>query len=88
MFNCFPRDKSKLAVYNSSSHNLKRITVGELITMSLGCLEKLPLNSAMWYPNNSARNSALVYNIEAILLHMLPAMIIDGILKLSGRKSV
>ncbi|XP_043285674.1 putative fatty acyl-CoA reductase CG5065 [Venturia canescens] len=73
-------------VYNCSSADTKNITLQELINMGLKYNEQIPLEGCLWKPSTIRTNEKIVYYILMLFLHLLPAIFIDGLLKMSGRK--
>ncbi|KAL1139603.1 hypothetical protein AAG570_006585 [Ranatra chinensis] len=51
-------------------------------------LNEIPLNNVVWYPGGSMKRSKLLHQICVIFLHLIPALILDGIIYLSGNKPV
>uniref|UniRef100_A0AAG5CS63 Fatty acyl-CoA reductase n=1 Tax=Anopheles atroparvus TaxID=41427 RepID=A0AAG5CS63_ANOAO len=49
-----------------------------------GCLHKYPLKSAIWYPRLKFMNSLLLYKVASIFVHILPALVLDTVLRLTG----
>ncbi|XP_017879692.1 putative fatty acyl-CoA reductase CG5065 [Ceratina calcarata] len=74
------------SVYNGSSHSIKRINIRELNALGLRMSEKMPLDNVIWYPRTSFATNAVSHYIMTLLYHVLPALFLDEILKLSGRK--
>uniref|UniRef100_A0A336L5U1 Fatty acyl-CoA reductase n=1 Tax=Culicoides sonorensis TaxID=179676 RepID=A0A336L5U1_CULSO len=51
-------------------------------------LHSNPIKSAVWYPNIKFHSSLIMYKISAILLHFLPAIVLDFLLKLGGSRPI
>jgi len=49
---------------------------------------EIPLERIVWTPNVMYINNFVLFYILTILLHILPAMLADLILKLSGRRAM
>ncbi|XP_076630983.1 putative fatty acyl-CoA reductase CG5065 [Colletes latitarsis] len=75
-------------VYNSTSHDIRRIVHKEMVTMGMRCNRRTPLEGIIWYPRTFLTNNRALYYVLTLLLHILPAMLIDGVLKLTGRKPI
>jgi hypothetical protein len=73
-------------VYNSASHTVKRITVAELSETGLKMTEEIPLNSILWKPSVIITKHQAWYYVNVIFLHLIPGLLIDGLIKLSGNK--
>jgi len=54
----------------------------------MGCKanEENPLNSIMWKPSVMTTKYHAWYYVTLIFLHLIPGLLIDGLMKLSGRK--
>ncbi|XP_043266363.1 putative fatty acyl-CoA reductase CG5065 [Colletes gigas] len=75
-------------VYNCTSHDIRRIVNKELVAMGMRINRKLPLDGIIWYPRTLLTNNRVLYYLLTLLFHILPAMLIDGVLKLTGRKPI
>lgn len=58
----------------------KIIEVGKEIT------NEVPLDRVLWAPGGGMTSSRLLNFIKVILYHIIPAMIIDQMIKFSGNK--
>jgi fatty acyl-CoA reductase len=47
-------------------------------------LHKYPLKSAVWYPEFKLLPSLLLFRISAIFVHVIPAYILDAIIRIAG----
>ncbi|KAL2712562.1 LOW QUALITY PROTEIN: fatty acyl-CoA reductase 1-like isoform X2 [Vespula squamosa] len=79
-------EKRETTVYNVSSYSLKKLSIRDLVTISLEVNRKNPLENPIWYPNLSITNSYTYYYINVLLFQVFPALILDQILKLTGHK--
>jgi hypothetical protein len=73
-------------VYNSAAHPIKGITLGDWTETSLKVIEEIPLNSIMWKPSVIITKYQAWYYVNVIFLHLIPGLLIDGLIKLSGNK--
>jgi hypothetical protein len=73
-------------VYNSGGHPIKAITLGEYFETGLKIFEEIPIDGSIWNPNACIIKNHIWYIANVIFLHLLPGLLIDGLLKLSGRK--
>jgi hypothetical protein len=48
--------------------------------------EEIPLNSIMWKPRVHSTKHQVWYYVNVIFLHLLPGLLIDGLLKICGKK--
>lgn len=51
-------------------------------------LHAYPMRSAVWYPGLKFHSTLLMFKISAIFLHFLPALVLDLVLKLSGKRPI
>jgi fatty acyl-CoA reductase len=73
-------------VYNSAAHELKRITIADVSKIGLKLAEEIPLTSIMWKPSVIITKYQAWYYVTVILLHLIPGLLFDGLIKLSGNK--
>ncbi|XP_029038094.2 putative fatty acyl-CoA reductase CG5065 [Osmia bicornis bicornis] len=73
-------------VYNCASYQVRRIVNQELVSMGLRINEKIPLEGTIWYPRTLLTSNRFIHYVMTLFVHLLPALAIDGVLKLSGRK--
>ena len=52
----------------------------------LKVIEEIPLSSILWKPNLHITKYQAWYYVNVIFLHVVPGLLIDGLLKLSGKK--
>ncbi|XP_035718298.1 fatty acyl-CoA reductase 1-like [Vespa mandarinia] len=76
----------KVEVYNVSSYKIKKISINEMVRMSLKINTINPLENPIWYPHLSITVCYMYYYICVIIFQVFPALILDQILKFSGRK--
>ncbi|RLU20288.1 hypothetical protein DMN91_006895 [Ooceraea biroi] len=67
-------------IYNCS--DLTHVSIKKFADISARLLEQIPFEKMIWMPSNSTTSNYLKYYILIILLHIMPALFIDGILKL------
>ncbi|KAI5640098.1 male sterility protein domain-containing protein [Phthorimaea operculella] len=75
-----------IPIYNCCASNLNNITMGELVKVGLKIAQNYPLNDMMWNIGGSITTSRTLHYIKVILLHLLPAIFVDTLLWLMGRK--
>jgi hypothetical protein len=63
-----------------------KVTLDQVIKLGLKCNEEIPLNGVIWKPNGSVTKCKVWYYLNVIFLHLIPGLLIDGLLKLGGRK--
>ncbi|XP_069702748.1 fatty acyl-CoA reductase 1-like [Periplaneta americana] len=76
-------------VYHLTSSSEFQITWAEIIDRGRRIVtEKVPLNGVVWYPGGSMKKSKLLHNICVFFFHLLPAILLDTLIFLSGNKPV
>lgn len=58
----------------------------EITKMGFELVKDIPLEGVVWTPNTILTDNSFTHYILTILLHILPAMLIDLILKLTGHQ--
>ncbi|XP_072948526.1 fatty acyl-CoA reductase 1-like [Epargyreus clarus] len=78
-----------IPIYNCCSGNLNTITIQEIIDYGLQLAEVMPSNDMLWNVSSSiVTTSKLIYMIKVYLFHLLPALLVDSILWLLGKKTL
>ncbi|XP_014270336.1 putative fatty acyl-CoA reductase CG5065 [Halyomorpha halys] len=77
--------KGDVDVYNAASRS-KGITNGEMIKLSQKVNYKYPINEVLWYPSLASTKSEVCFKYQAILKHFLPAVVVDQVFKMIGKK--
>jgi hypothetical protein len=73
-------------VHNSTVHGTKKVTFAELNEIEVKAAEEIPLNNIMWKPSMVVTKYQAWYYVNVIFLHLIPGLLIDGLIKLSGNK--
>ncbi|XP_026322634.1 fatty acyl-CoA reductase 1-like, partial [Hyposmocoma kahamanoa] len=73
-------------IYNCCASNLNNITMGELVEVGRQISESYPLNDMLWSVGGSITSSKTYHYAKVLLFHLLPAIFVDTILWLLGRK--
>jgi len=60
--------------------------VAEVIEVGCKMTEDIPFNSIMWKPGALTTKYHAWYYVSVIFLHLIPGLLIDGLIKLSGNK--
>lgn len=76
----------ELPVYNSSTSTIRSLSMEGIVTSSKEMAEDTPLEKMIWAPGGSIARFRITNYIKTVLLHILPAILIDYGLKLTGRK--
>ncbi|XP_038219949.1 fatty acyl-CoA reductase 1-like [Zerene cesonia] len=72
-------------VYHCSSSHMKTMTLGEIIEHGKEIIKEVPLDKMMWISDGGVTKSRLVYNMKVLILHLLPALLVDLLLSVSGK---
>ncbi|XP_076178028.1 putative fatty acyl-CoA reductase CG5065 [Ptiloglossa arizonensis] len=73
-------------VYNFTSYDIRRLTNRELVAMGMRVNREMPLEGIIWYPRTYLTTNRFLHYVLTMLLHVLPALLLDGVLKLTGRQ--
>ncbi|CAD1473548.1 unnamed protein product, partial [Heterotrigona itama] len=68
-------------IYNGSSYQIHHINVKEVTMLGLQLNEKMPFEGIIWYPRVILTPNRLLHYVLTLFMHVLPALIIDEILK-------
>jgi fatty acyl-CoA reductase len=74
------------SVYNVSSGNKKHITIKTLLDDGMEIMAENPLNNMLWKPYVYITENRIIYYWRMILVHLIPALLVDSLLKLAGKK--
>jgi len=80
------RETSQPAVYNSTAHTIKGIKMADLSEINFKLVEEIPFNNIMWKPGAITTKYQAWNYVNVIFLHLIPGLLIDGLIKLSGNK--
>lgn len=75
-------------VYNCSSSQMKPMNIHNIVQIGLDLTRDVPLDNIIWKPQTTITNSYLMYYILVLLLHILPAILLDTIMKLFGIRPI
>ncbi|KAL6443248.1 hypothetical protein ACFW04_002874 [Cataglyphis niger] len=75
-------------IYNCSSYDIKKINISNLIKMGFQITKEVPLDNIIWSPGTTIITSRSLYFILVLIMHILPALFIDGIMKLFGVRPI
>ncbi|KAL0103252.1 hypothetical protein PUN28_017513 [Cardiocondyla obscurior] len=85
----------KLALTNSTTDskffvlncvNQFPMAYGSTVKLLFSVLHEIPFERPLWVPNTILTDNLLIFYVLTILLHILPAIMIDSILYVSGRR--
>lgn len=77
---------SALLVFNSSSGNMKRIMHHENTRIALSVVREVPYDSVMWNTEVIITDSFFLFYVLSMLWQILPAFLMDLILKCFNRQ--
>ncbi|XP_046651716.1 LOW QUALITY PROTEIN: putative fatty acyl-CoA reductase CG5065 [Daphnia pulicaria] len=80
------KSSDRIRVYNCSSGSLNPIIWRDFRNWGLRGVHEFPCKEIMRYPNIKLQTNRLLFNIEIILYHHVPALFFDTIALLFGRK--
>ncbi|CAK1546456.1 unnamed protein product [Leptosia nina] len=73
-------------VYHCSTSHMKTMTIGEIIEHGKEILKEVPLDNMLWISDGGVTKSRLEYNLKVLILHLLPAILVDIILRIVGKQ--
>ncbi|GAB0087096.1 Fatty acyl-CoA reductase [Sergentomyia squamirostris] len=76
----------RLPIYNCSTSDVRPTTFDEVVALGKELSPQWPFDKTLWAPGGSVTNWKMYNYVKVILLHVLPAIIIDTALKVSGQK--
>ncbi|XP_059480666.1 putative fatty acyl-CoA reductase CG5065 [Neocloeon triangulifer] len=81
------RCSTTIPVYNCATSPVRNTTIGTVVTMAQELASEIPLNDCIWYPTGNTTTNRFRHTIVVFLMQILPACIIDGLLKIKGEKT-
>jgi len=78
-------ETSQPAVYNAIAHPITGPAFGERYILSVKLTEEVPFNSILWKPRLVVTKYQAWYYVNVILFHLIPGVLIDGLLKICGK---
>ncbi|XP_033224121.1 putative fatty acyl-CoA reductase CG5065 [Belonocnema kinseyi] len=79
------RDPS-IHVYNCCSGDIKSVSTREVIDTGIQITDEIPLGGILWFPGVTITTNKTIFFILMLFYHLIPAYLVDGILKLAGKK--
>ncbi|XP_045770535.1 fatty acyl-CoA reductase 1-like [Maniola jurtina] len=76
----------EIDVYNCSSSHMKTMTMGEVVDYGKKIVREIPLEGMLWYAGGSLTTSRLMYYFKVLFFHLLPAVLVDLVLRITGNK--
>ncbi|XP_072948634.1 putative fatty acyl-CoA reductase CG5065 [Epargyreus clarus] len=75
-----------IPIYHCCSGKLVQVTLKQFVQMGLDMSKKCPLNNVLWSINCSVTSSKFMYQFWFLFLQLLPAVFVDSILRICGKK--
>ncbi|KAG7295670.1 hypothetical protein JYU34_021954 [Plutella xylostella] len=75
-----------IEIYNCCAGDLNHIKMGELVDIGKRLAVAYPLNDMLWNVGGDLTTSKTIHYIKVILFHLLPAIFVDAVLWLLGKK--
>ncbi|CAH2056135.1 unnamed protein product, partial [Iphiclides podalirius] len=73
-------------IFNYVSSVENPITWGDFMKLNMARIDRHPFSNAVWYISLTLTKSAILNRIYIILLHLVPAALVDGLAVCVGRK--
>jgi hypothetical protein len=80
------RNEENPSVYNVTAFEKWKISVKSLYEYMIVFGLKMPMPGFLWIPRIFITDSRLIFKLHSIIIQLIPALIIDFFIKLSGRK--
>ncbi|XP_059046784.1 putative fatty acyl-CoA reductase CG5065 [Achroia grisella] len=75
-----------IPIYNCCAGTLNNITMSEMVEFGRKLAPTMPINGALWSVGGSITTSETKHYIKVLLMHCLPAILVDTLLWLLGHK--
>lgn len=75
-------------IYCCSTGSVKPLTMEALQEYLKRSVRSFPFNSPLWYPDGSPKTNKFMHQLHVYIVNVIPAYIIDAILKIVGKKPV
>ncbi|XP_065092505.1 putative fatty acyl-CoA reductase CG5065 [Ochlerotatus camptorhynchus] len=79
-------DSPQLPVYNCCISNLRNSTMSQIVEMGKLLSNDIPLDKCIWAPGGGITQIRIRNIIRVMLYHILPAIMIDLLLRLAGQR--
>ncbi|RZC36358.1 NAD binding 4, Epimerase, 3Beta HSD and/or Polysacc synt 2 domain containing protein [Asbolus verrucosus] len=81
-----PKERLEVTFYNGSDNRNSNITLGETLKLAKRICWEVPLNHVLWLPEGGITKCIYYHWFRLIFYQLLPALLLDGLIKLAGRK--
>ena len=75
-----------IVIYHCTSGNDNPITWGKFRKETFRVAQDNPVFDVLWYPSVSPKTHGMLHKIDVVLYHTIPAIVLDSILWLTGRR--
>uniref|UniRef100_A0AAR5Q6I7 Fatty acyl-CoA reductase n=1 Tax=Dendroctonus ponderosae TaxID=77166 RepID=A0AAR5Q6I7_DENPD len=79
-------ERLNVAVFNASNNSVQPMSNRELVKIGKRIAWEVPLDSMLWYPTGHVTSCYPDHFLRVVFYHLLPALLVDGLLKLTGHK--
>lgn len=84
LINLFSSDN--LQIYNCCTSDVKPTTFQQVVDMGKKLAHRYPFNQIIWAPGGDVTSFKTLNYVRVLMYHVLPAIFIDIIFKLAGRR--
>ncbi|KAJ1527952.1 hypothetical protein ONE63_007885 [Megalurothrips usitatus] len=78
--------KVDVPIYNCSSAAVKPVPMSRMVAMAKPLAAEVPFDNILWPPCALTTSSRTVLLLGTLLMHMIPAILIDAVLTLQGKR--
>lgn len=79
-------EDDSMPVYNCASYGVSTVKIQQIVDIGKCLTEVVPLEKTIFLPGGNITSSRCVNYVKLIILQLLPALIIDSILRIKGHK--
>ena len=72
--------------YNGSNNDVNNTTIQTLVDLGTKIWKDSPYDNVLWYPNPKITKCYYNYVFQMLMYQLIPALLIDGMLKLMGER--
>ncbi|KYQ54969.1 Fatty acyl-CoA reductase 1 [Trachymyrmex zeteki] len=81
-------ENKTIDVYNCSGNGIKPLNLQNIVHSGIDIIKDIPLENLIWNPKTTITKNFYIYYISVLLLHIFPAIFLDGVLKLFGVRPI
>ena len=78
--------KLTASFYNGSNNGVKNINVETIMNTGKEIWNEFPFDNVLWYPGPKITKCYYNYFFQMIIYQLVPALLVDGVLKLIGER--